>query len=426
MKIAIIPDCHLKKRDESSDFYFSDDEMFQFLVDLGSKVDEVYLIGDFVELWQGKWPTNQSQVEEYHLAYNHYKKTFNLILSNDKYYLVEGNHDEFLKFIYPINSKVKLQYVRYNKDFNKIYINHGIRDLFNKNLKLRKLTRIGSWIVGIIEKLVFKNWELSINKVLTSIFHIEVVGTNKKQISHFKELINGDDSYIVYIAGHTHKPQILRFLYKEKERLFINAGYFDGVENFYCILDTDTLEVDPYKIIDINLKDFRFNLSKGDILLSYKKGNVLSSGIAAVTESEYSHALMYIGNNQVIESIGSGVQISPVDKYFSGDYDVCKISLIDNSKIDKVISLLHSKLGLKYGYLQNFLSLITIIFNKILRKDVRKYIELNEENYNCSELIASSIKEVYGYNYNSANFFPSDFLSYTQYFKYEKKIAIDY
>lgn len=426
MKIAFIPDCHIKKRSESSDFYFSDDEMFNFLYKLSSECDEIYITGDFIEMWQAELPIKRYNINEYYNTYFEYMKTINYVISNPKINLVVGNHDEFLPEIDIINKKCRYFYVLCNSNNDKIYITHGIEDLFNKNINLRKITRFGSWVVGVIERLVYSNWELWVNKILTSIFHIELVGTNKNQIKAFKKLIDLDDSHKVYIAGHTHKPQILRFFYKGKERLFINGGYFDGVENYYGILDTETLEVDPYKIIDTDFKKFKISLEKGDILLSYKKGNIISAGIANVTDSEYSHALMYIGNGRIIESISDGIKLGYIDKYLSGDYNICKVTLKDRSQVDDVIKILFSRIGMKYGYLQNLLTFILILLSKISGKDMRKYVEFNETNYNCSELIADSIKKVYGYGYNSANFFPSDFLAHTDYFNYEKKIVINY
>jgi uncharacterized protein YycO len=135
---------------------------------------------------------------------------------------------------------------------------------------------------------------------------------------------------------------------------------------------------------------------------------------------------MYIGNGMIIESVADGVKINSIDKYLSGDYNVCKITLKDKSRIDEVVNCLLSKIGMKYGYLQNVLTFFLIILNKITGKDYRKYIELNEINYSCSELIASSIKEVYNYKYNASNFFPSDFLKYPEYFNYEKKITVKF
>lgn len=426
MKIAFIPDAHIKSRDDSSDFYFSDDEMHGFLYKLSLEVDKVVLCGDFLELWQGKYPTKQSSIKEFYNTLDQYKKTIFLVLLNEKFDIIEGNHDDHLKYTIECKDKVSLEKV-FKIPMGKLVVNHGIQDLPNRNLKFRKVVRFGSWLVGIMEIIIHKNWEHFVNKFLSNLFHFEIVGTNKAQVKEFKRRIDLDDDIIVYVNGHTHKPQILRFIYNGKERLFINAGYFDGVENYYCILDTDTLEIDPYKIIDTDLKKFKMSLEVGDIVLTYNKDNFFSKGIASVTDGDYSHAMLYIGGGRIVESTGEGSHIGTIDKYLSGMHNLCKVSLVDKSKVTDVVSGISKKLGIKYGYFQNIVNLLYILIYKITSIDLRKDIEIRlDDVVVCSQLVAEEIREKYMYDINAANFYPSDFLKYPDYFKFEKKITVNY
>ena len=422
MKIACLSDLHIKKRDKASDFYFTDEELFDFFIKLKSECDLIVIDGDIFELWQGTWPTENSKTKEIDRIFENFPSTMALLTVDEQFILNYGNHDDKL----PQDKRFNAYEVYTNivSPKGSIRIDHGIRDFLNT--KVRFIPRLGCWFVGLFERLFNPNIERVMNYWLDKLFYIEIVGTNKAQLDYFKKLIDNDDDLVCYVNGHTHKPQIVKFMYNNKERIFINTGFFNGSENYYCFIDTDTLELDPYKIIDTDFVKFEMTLNKGDILLTYKKENLVSNGIAFVTNSDYSHALMYVGGGRVIESTGQGCHITPVDHYFGGDYDLCRVVLNDKSKIDNVINNLHTKLGTKYGFFQNAVDLFFIAIKKITGKDFRKVISVDVPGIVCSELIAKAIKEEYGYDINAANFFPEDFLKYQNYFTYDKKITVSY
>lgn len=67
-------------------------------------------------------------------------------------------------------------------------------------------------------------------------------------------------------------------------------------------------------IIDVEVKD----LVAGDILLSSAKG-LTSLGIRTANFTSVSHAFLYIGDNQVAEAVGSGINVKDIDESMKED-----------------------------------------------------------------------------------------------------------
>ena len=95
------------------------------------------------------------------------------------------------------------------------------------------------------------------------------------------------------------------------------------------------------------------NLKPGDIILSRVPGSPISETIMGVTRSKWSHALMYIGNNKIIESDWGGVVIHPVTKYANNKYELGLFRYnpeLSETDIAKIIKLARKKLGIDYGW----------------------------------------------------------------------------
>ncbi|PIE83154.1 MAG: hypothetical protein CSA09_03565 [Candidatus Contendobacter odensis] len=91
------------------------------------------------------------------------------------------------------------------------------------------------------------------------------------------------------------------------------------------------------------------DLEPADILLSTGK-SVVSTAIRGGTMSRYSHAALYIGNGQVIESIGSGVTQQSLSSAMSDDTLVTVYRRINmrDAQAKKVIQYAKAQLGKKY------------------------------------------------------------------------------
>lgn len=98
-----------------------------------------------------------------------------------------------------------------------------------------------------------------------------------------------------------------------------------------------------YKII----KD---SLIYGDIIL-IKSDSRLSRKIRDKSNSEFSHAMLYMGNSSYIDSDGGGVQANNIERLvFEQLEDVAVLRLIDNrEKLPQIESFARSKIGTEYS-----------------------------------------------------------------------------
>lgn len=135
-------------------------------------------------------------------------------------------------------------------------------------------------------------------------------------------------------------------------------------------------------------------IEPGDVFLSFNNGSKLSKWIANITNSEWSHVFMYIGNGNIVESTGhGGVRIGPLKKYFEGEHDVAILRLkateIErNILVEKVLN----HVGKRYGRLQ-------ILWYLILRwirqsENPRFQLDIQPNAMVCSEAVATGMDEL--------------------------------
>jgi uncharacterized protein YycO len=121
----------------------------------------------------------------------------------------------------------------------------------------------------------------------------------------------------------------------------------------------------------------------GDIILTEPKSfNLVGKIIQEVTGSKYSHAAMYIGNDNIIEAIAKGVVINNINKYKK--YDVFRAEQATPYQRYYAVEYAKSNLFKKY----DFLGILGILKSTIAKKEVNKW-DVKERLW-CSELIADS------------------------------------
>lgn len=408
MKIAIISDLHIKQKDQSSDFFLSDDEFYNFLINLVENHEKVLIDGDLFELWQGKWPTTKSIVEEFENTVEAYKKSINYIFNNSKISIIVGNHDVYLLQ----RSNLPKRILNYWHHEN-IHVVHGVYDLFNQ--KLPKVARVMSWMAGIGERVFGSEFDEGLDEALqNSIFK---PFSNRKQIKESIEIIKENPDIDIVINGHTHYRDYREFYVNGQLCKYINTGRFNGRKMDVTVIDTETDEIVQNNIIKkFKTKDVRQSLKKGDYILSGDSDNIVSNAIKSVTDSNYSHAMIYIGHGRVLEAVGKGVIIAPVDKYFDGGHDLLILRLNDRSKVGKIIKYLNKKLGRKYSKIQIVVDLILVGIKKLTGKDFRRdwKVDIDKKGEVCSELQAEGIWKVMQKRVvpgiNPSETFPSDFI----------------
>ncbi|TXG82714.1 MAG: hypothetical protein E6R13_04590 [Spirochaetes bacterium] len=417
MKIAVLSDLHIKAEDGSKKFLLSDIEFRDYLLALLKQVDFIVLNGDVLELWKSKWLSFNSQIKEYERIVDEYPETLSLIFTNDRISLVYGNHDDAIPKLSRFYSDLK-KFKEVKQFFcpaGQIKIWHGHLDFWNS--KVPKIGFFFTWLSGVVERIIFrkKKHYLGVAKFFKKPFF-----KNSTQIKDFKEFVDYfDDDVVVVINGHTHHSEIVRFDYYGKERLYINCGYFNGLNQDVIILDTDTMEVLTSTVREVNFSSLKKKLQPGDILLTFNRTNILSSAITTISQGDYSHGLVYLGDNLVIESTlnseNNGVHINSLSKYLEGKHDIEVLRLKDQSKVAPFVLDLKSKLGLKYSKLQ-LLVLAKYFILRFFGVNIKSNIDVNILEYVCFELIADSLNKVGNYSFESDKATSKDFVSRTDIF----------
>lgn len=147
-----------------------------------------------------------------------------------------------------------------------------------------------------------------------------------------------------------------------------------------------TIDVDRYKKVLVLLQ-------KGDVILSFNKNNRLSETIARVTDSDYSHTMLYIGNGNVVESTVGGTKITPVKHYCQDVYQICiRRPNITKEQKEGVVKKSLTLLGKRYGYLQ----LAWYLFLRFIgqSENPKWQLDLQPNAMVCSEAIAYAFGEL--------------------------------
>jgi UDP-2,3-diacylglucosamine pyrophosphatase LpxH len=417
MRIGIISDLHVKKKDSTCLFFYTDHELAIYLEQLCSEVDRVYLNGDVFELWKTKWLSDTSISDEIDGIFSEYPMFISCILENPKIFILIGNHDEYLKqelFRPKWKNKLLLHEELVNSAGENILIWHGQLDIFNNKLPVvgRFISYLGGWIERILYYLQLRSiYHWFRDRIRSGTFK------NSTQVKQFKKDIGENGDLVCVINGHTHVNEIRRFEYAGKRRTYINTGMFDGDTRDVTVLDTETLDIVKSTVREKDFSKLKKIMSRGDVVLTRNTENKFSQLIASVSGSPYSHALLYVGNNQVIEStIGKydGVQVSLLDKYLDGSHELAILSWKDTGKIDGIIKAFYAQMGMKYSYMQLVVDGLYLFCKKVLRLNISKNLDVNDKETVCSEALAKAAFDN-GYDF-AATTSPGDFIERTDVF----------
>jgi hypothetical protein len=133
-------------------------------------------------------------------------------------------------------------------------------------------------------------------------------------------------------------------------------------------------------------------LKPADVLLSFNRDNKLSATIARITDSSWSHVMMYIGNGNIVESSVGGVHITSIKHYLDDKYDLCLLRANLFSQQDKkIVKYSLSLVGKKYGYLQ----MLWYAFIRLIGKSEspKWQLDIQPNAMVCSEAIAESYRK---------------------------------
>lgn len=417
MKIALISDLHIKKKDVTCLFEYSDFEFSSYLNALCSGVDRVYLNGDVFELWKTQTFSERSIEKEIDAIFNTYPMTMQCLVENPKVFITIGNHDEYLRTqIYSLrwNRKLMLGDTIVNSKGQEIHIWHGHLDIFNNKFPLigRILSFVGGWVERVLYFFNMRQLYLWFRGIVRQ-------GTfkNSTQVKQYKKDIGENGNIYCMINGHTHVNEIRRFEFAGKTRTYINTGFFDGNTRDVTVVDTETLEIIKSTAREKDFSKVKKIITRGDVILTRNNENKISQAIAALSGSPYSHALLYVGNNQVIEStIGKfdGVQVSLLDKYLDGSHELAVLSIKETTRIDGVIKSFYAQLGMKYSYIQLLVDGFYLFCKKVLHLEISRNIDAASKETVCSEALAKALFDN-GYDFSPTTS-PGEFTERTDVF----------
>lgn len=163
-------------------------------------------------------------------------------------------------------------------------------------------------------------------------------------------------------------------------------------------------------------------IKPGDVILVEGK-QIFSKAIKYLTQSNWSHSAIYIGDEKLIEAdLKEGVRIIPLQEYMEYHTRICRPKNLSEADLDIVLNFARSKIGGQYDT-KHVSDLFKISLNPRLnlRKVLIKLGSSDPKKAICSSLIADAFqsihypilpikKELGGYQkINSTLITPSDF-----------------
>jgi hypothetical protein len=163
-------------------------------------------------------------------------------------------------------------------------------------------------------------------------------------------------------------------------------------------------------------------LKPGDVILVEGKQR-FSKAIKYLTQSNWSHSAIYIGDKKLIEAdLKEGVRIIPLQEYMEYHTRICRPKNLTEADLDIVLNFVKSKIGSKYDT-KHVSDLFKIALNPRLnlRRVLIRLGSSDPKKVICSSLIADAFqsihypivpikKELGGYHkINSTLITPNDF-----------------
>ena len=130
------------------------------------------------------------------------------------------------------------------------------------------------------------------------------------------------------------------------------------------------------------------NIKIGDVVAYHNPNGIVSSAIASLTHSKYSHTAIYIGNDQICEGDGytGHVRYCNISDYKNHLY-IYTLDLLTNEQRLGIASYMESKVGLKYDRL--LLLWLFIKYTLHIRLPYK-----NDSKVICSEICNDAYKSV--------------------------------
>ncbi|MBT4161419.1 MAG: UDP-2,3-diacylglucosamine diphosphatase [Gammaproteobacteria bacterium] len=198
MKQLFISDLHLDETRQNLTL-----EFFRFLSDLGSRADEIYILGDFFEVWLGdddQSKFNQSIIDA-------------LASLEAKIYLMHGNRDFLLGDSFCKAAKVTLlpEYTTINTPAGPALLLHGdsLCTLDTDYMAARRTLRSDAFQVDFLAKPMAERAEIARKLRGESMEHTQETAVDIMDVTPdevVKAMNNANVNLLIH--GHTHRPAI--------------------------------------------------------------------------------------------------------------------------------------------------------------------------------------------------------------------------
>ena len=251
MQIAVISDLHLGRKDKLDQFYRNqgaEAQLHTLLKYLENNVDKIILLGDIFETLRGRTPNHTAELK---MALKHYPRITEKILTDEKYILLQGNHDPARGELLSAPEKLKI-----NDNGTSIAFFHGhqldpiIADFWTKNFE-----KFGVWMGGWLERAGLDiTRKGNISSKIKAINDQWKAGKFERMAAAMASEMGAD----IVVTGHSHHPMKIEY----SDALFLNSGTRVCGRQDMVLIDTSVHTYDVYKKFDASSQNQGMPLSE--------------------------------------------------------------------------------------------------------------------------------------------------------------------
>ena len=245
MQIAVISDLHLGKKDRLDQFnrnQGAEAQLYILLRYLENHVDKIVLLGDVFETLRSRTLNYESRLRA---ILKHYPKISNKLLNNNKYTLIQGNHDIITGKVLKAPEMLKIR-----DNGTSIVFFHGHQlDPVTGDFWVKNFERMGVWFGGWLERMgIDVTRKSNVSSKLKALNDQWKVGKFEKAAAALAPELGAD----IVVTGHSHHPMKVEF----DEALFLNSGTRVCGRQDLVLIDTSAHTYDVHKTFNAESQNY--------------------------------------------------------------------------------------------------------------------------------------------------------------------------
>jgi UDP-2,3-diacylglucosamine pyrophosphatase LpxH len=239
MQIAVLSDLHLGEKDKLDQFHRhvgAEQKLYHLLNYLEGHVDKIILLGDIFETLRGRTMNTRTTLVNILQTYPEFT---NKILDNDKYELLQGNHD--LITVDLLNAKENL--IIKDRGQNMCFFHGHQLDPEVADFWTRNFEHFGVWAGGWFARMGL-DWTRSMNEMSKqkALRHEWVAAKFEEKAAQLGRAAGCN----IVVTGHSHHPMKVEY----GDTLYLNSGTRVAARQDLIIIDTAATTYDIYKEFD--------------------------------------------------------------------------------------------------------------------------------------------------------------------------------